>query len=129
MNAGFGREGAFAYIRGVAVWRAIEPLVERMRHMGQFLERCLSDANVETVGKLRLELQCRDDGNEVRIAAPLAKSVERTLDLPRARTHRSERVGYRLLGVIVGVDTDMVARDQFHHLADDLFDLVRKRTA
>src|SRR5262245_42254582 len=34
-----------------------------------------------------------------------------------------------MIGVVVSVNSNMIARDNFHHLADDLFDLVRKRAS
>ena len=81
------------------------------------------------LGEFRLELQRRDDGDEIGVAAALAEPVERALDLPRAGAHGGECVGHRLLGVVMGVDADMVAGNVLADLADDLFHLVRQRAA
>ena len=129
MDAGLGRERALAHIGRVAVGRAVEHLVERARDMGEVLELVVGDADVEFLRELRLELQRRDDRDEIGVAAALAEPVERALDLARAGAHGGERIGHRLLGVVVGVDADVVAGDRLDHLADDRFDLVRQRAA
>ena len=129
MDAGLGGEGIFADIGRVTVGGAVEPLVERVRDLRQLLQLRVGDADVEFVGKFRLELQRRDDGDEIGVAAALAQPVERALDLPGAGAHGGERIGHRLLGVVVGVDADVVAGDRLHHLADDCLHLVRQRAA
>ena len=129
MNAGFGRESALAHIRSVPVRRAIKTLVQRTRYVGQLLKRCFGDANFEATRKFRLELQRRNDGNEIGVSAPLSKPVERALDLARTGAHSGERIGYRLLRVIVRMDSHVVAGNYFHHFANDLFNLIRQRTA
>ena len=63
------------------------------------------------VGKLVLQPQRRDQRTQIGVAAALAEPVQRALDLPRARTHRGQRIGHRLLGVVMGVDADMTAGD------------------
>ena len=45
-----------------------------------------------------------------------------------ARTAASE-TRHRLLGVVVGMDADVIAGDDFRHRLDDGFDLVRQRAA
>ena len=77
----------------------------------------------------RLQLQRRDDRDEIGVAAALAEAVERALDLARAGAHGGERIGHRLLGVVMGMDADMIAGDLLDHLADDRLDLVRQRAA
>ena len=80
--------------------------------------------------KLRLQLQRRDDRHQIGVAAALAEAVQRALDLARAGAHRRERVRHRLLGVIVGVDADMVARARALTTSPhDALDLVRQRAA
>ena len=129
MDAGLGGERALAHIGRVAVGRAVEHLVERVRGVRELLELVVRHADLELVGEFRLELERRDDRDEIGVAAALAEPVERALDLARAGAHRRERVRHRLLGVVVGVDADMVAGDDLHHLADDRFHLVRQRAA
>ena len=110
MDAGLGRECVLADIGRVAVGRAVEDLVERVRDMGEALELLVGDADLEFVREFRLELQRRDDRDEVGVAAALAEAVERALDLARAGAHRGERIRHRLLGVVMGVDADMARR-------------------
>ena len=129
MDAGLGGEGAFADIGRVAVGRAVEHLVERMRDVGERLQLFVRHADIEVLRKLGLELQRRDDRDQIGVAATLAEPVERALDLARAGAHRGERIRHRLLGVVVGMDADMVARDHLANFADDLFHLVRQRAA
>ena len=120
MNAGLGGEGAFADIGRVAVGRAVEPLVERVRDMRRASASCASDTPISKRSRVfRLQLQRRDDGNQIGVAAALAQAVERALDLARAGAHRGEGIGHRLLGVVVGVDGDVVAGDRLAHRADD----------
>ena len=116
-------------IRRVPVGRAVEHLVERVRGVRQRLELVVRDADVEFFRELRLELERRNDRDEIGVAAALAEPVQRALDLACAGAHRGERIRDRLLGVVVGVDADMVARDVLDDLADDLLHLVRQRAA
>ena len=97
--------------------------------MREHFQIVVGDADLERLRIFRLELERRDDGDEVGIAAALAQSVERALDLAGAGADGSERVRHRLLGVVVGVDADMVAGDRAHHLGHDGLDLVRQRAA
>ena len=54
---------------------------------------------------------------------------KRALNLPRTGAHGGKAVGHRLLGIVMGVNADMIARDDLADLADDLFDFVRQRAA
>ena len=76
---------------------------------GQRLQLVVRYLDVEPVGKFLLQLQRRDDGDEIGIAAALADAVQRALDLARAGAHRGERIRHRLLGVVMRVDADMIA--------------------
>ena len=129
MDAGLGGEGAFADIRRVPVGAAVEPLVQRVRDVREFLQRGVADADVESVGVFRLQFQRRNDRHQVGVAAALAEPVERALDLARAGAHGGKGIGHRLLGIVVGVDADVVAGDRLAHRADDLLDFVRQRAA
>src|SRR5260370_41038372 len=53
-----------------------------------------------------LQLQVGDYRDQVRVAASLAKTVDRPLHLRRARMHSSEGVGDRHLRVVMTMDTD-----------------------
>ena len=81
------------------------------------------------VGVFLLQLQRRDDGDEIGVAAAFAEPVERALDLARAGAHRGKRIRHRLLGVVMGMDADMVAGNLRADLADDALDLMRQRAA
>ena len=99
------------------------------RRVRQRLELLVRDRDLELVRKFRLQLQGRDDRDQIGVAAALAEAVERALDLARAGAHRRERIRHRLLGVVMRMDADMVAGHMLHHLADDRLDLVRQRAA
>ena len=129
MDAGLGGKGALADIRRVAIGAAVEPLVQRVRDVRELLQRGVADADVEGVGEFGLQLERRDDRHQIGVAAALAEPVERALDLPRAGAHGGKGIGHRLLGVVVGVDADVVAGDRLAHRGDDGFDLVRQRAA
>ena len=129
MNAGLGGERAFADIGRVSVGRAVEHFIERARGVRQGLELGVRDADIETVRELALELQRRDDRDEVGVATALAEPIERALDLARAGAHRGERIGHRLLGIVMRVDADVTTRDDRDHVGDDLLDLVWQRAA
>ena len=100
-----------------------------MRRARQPRQRVVRDADLELIGIFLLQLQRRDDGDEIGIAAALAEPVQRALDLPRAGAHRGERIRHGLFGVVVGVDADMIAGNFFADFADDALDLVRQRAA
>ena len=129
VDAGFGGKRTLADIGRVAIRGAIEQFVERVRDAREAAERFVRHADLEFVGIFAFELQRRDDGNEVGVAAALAEPVERALDLARAGAHRGERIRHRLLGVVMGMDADMVAGNFGADFADDAFDLVRQRAA
>src|SRR5215204_3498269 len=111
MDAGFGREGALAHIGRVPVGGTVKQLVECMRDLGEPLELLLRHADLETVSIIRFQLQRRDDGDEIGVAAAFSQSIERTLDLPRAGAYSGKRIRHRLLGIVMRMDADMVARD------------------
>ena len=69
-------------------------------------ELVVGHADLETLGEFLLQLQRRDDRDQIGIAAALAEAVERALDLARAGAHGGERIGHRLLGIVVRVDAD-----------------------
>ena len=129
MDAGLGRERALADIGRMAVGRAVEDLVEGVGDMGEARELVVGDADLETLGIAELELEVADQRNQIGIAAALAEAVERALDLARAGAHRGERIRHRLLGVVMGMDAEMVAGHGLDHVADDGLDLMGQRAA
>src|SRR5439155_17227688 len=58
------------------------------------------------------------------VAAALAEPVERALNLACTSPHSSKGIGHCLVGVVMGMNTDVIAWDRFHYFANDLFDLV-----
>ena len=122
MQAGLVGEGAGADVGGVPVGNAIEPLVHRARDLGQTAQPRLRHA-----GRIaQLEHQRRDQGDQIGVAAALAEAVQRALHLACAGAHGGERVGDRVLGVVVGVDAEPVRRDRCR---DPLDDCPRSRAA
>ena len=85
----------------VRVRAEVAELVEEVRRLGEPHEAVLGNAL-----EAHLELERRQDRDEVRVAAPLAVAVHRPLDEPRALLDRDERVGHAAAGVVVGVDAD-----------------------
>lgn len=71
----------------------------------------------------------RNEGDQVGVAAPLAKAVQGTLHLPCAGTHRRQTVGDRVAGIVVAMDAKMLTGDMLGHRPDDSFDVVGKRAA
>ena len=129
VDAGLGRERAFADVGRVAVGRAVQHLVEHAAGVRQRAQPLRRHAGLEVVGELALQQQRRDDRGEVGVAAALADAVERALDLAAAGAHRHQRVGDGVLGVVVGVDAEVRARHDLGDLGDDALDLVRQRAA
>ncbi len=131
MNAGLGGEGALADIGRMAVRRAVEHFVQRARGMRQ---------RRRAARRGRRSRSCRRNPvfsfsvgiieHEVGIAAALAEAVQRALNLPHAGAHRRQRIGHRLLGIVMGMDAEMIAgNDAFVTSRDDLLDFVRQRAA
>src|SRR5262249_29947084 len=118
MNAGLRRERALAYIGRMTIRRPVEELVEAMRDAQDAAERTVADVDLEFVGIFRLELQRRDDGDEIGIAAALAEPVEGTLDLPRAGANGGQNVGDGLLSVLASLKTDADSGDGCSEFAD-----------
>ncbi len=129
MNAGFCHKSAFADIGRVAIGRAIEHIVERPRHLHQRRHLVRRHADFEAIGKFALEPQCGNQRAQIGVAAAFAEPVQRTLDLPSAGAHRGQRIGNGLLGVVMGVNADVIAGNMFYHLGDDGLDLVRHGAA
>ncbi len=76
-----------------------------------------------------LQLQARDDRDEVRVAAALAVAVHRALDERRPLGDPRERVGHGALRVVVRVDAERGVRQRAPHDVHRRGDLVRQRGA
>ena len=97
--------------------------------MGELAQRFRRDAGLEALGEFGLQRQRRDQRHEIGVAAALAEAVQRALHLPRAGADGGERIGDRVVGVVVGVDAELFAGNDARDLADDALDLVRQRAA
>ena len=86
-----------------------------MRDLGDVGELVVADADLE-VG---LEHQGGDQRHQVGIAAALAQAVQGALGLARTGPEGGQGVGHGVLGVVVGVDAQVAARDPFGHLGHD----------
>ena len=91
------RERVLAHVGLVRVGRQVEHLRDHVRGLGQTLER-------RQAGEAHLELQVRDDRDQVRVAAALAVAVHRALHHHGALGDGGQRVGHRALRVVVRVD-------------------------
>lgn len=101
----------------------VDDLGDRVRDAGHLAQLAVGEDLLAV-----LELQGRDDGEEVGVADPLAVAVRRALDVGRARVHGGEGVGDRAAGVVLGVDAEPgagVGEDG----RDDRLDLGREHAA
>ena len=76
---------------------------------------------VADAGDPHLQLQGRDDGAEIGVAAAFAEAVDGALHLDAAQLHRGQAVGHGQLGVVVGVDAQGSLRQMLLHRLDDLY--------
>ena len=118
-------EGARADIGSTAVGRHVQPVVEQARQVREPLHRAVLQPGVEA----HLQHEVRDQRDHVGVAAALAQPVDRALHLAHARPHRGQRVGYGILGVVVRMDAEPIARDLLGHFAHDALDFVRQGSA
>ena len=112
----------------MAVGRLIEQFIKRMADLGDDGEFFRRYANLEMIRVIALEQQRGDQRNQIGVAAALAQSVQRALNMPRPRPHRRQRIGDRVLGVVMGVDAQMRAGHMLRHFAHDTLDLVGQRS-
>ena len=129
MDAGLGGEGTLAHIGRLLVGRAVQELVEGARDVGEALQALGIDAGLEALGEMRLQHQGGDDGDEVGIAAALADAVERALDVAHAGIDGCQRIGDRMLGVVMSVDAEVATRHVGRDVADDGAHFGRQRAA
>ncbi len=96
------RERVRPHVRLVRVRRDVAELVHQVGGLGEPTQPVAPDRLMP-----ELQLQGRDDRDQVRVAAPLAVAVHRPLHQPRARLYRHERVRHAAARVVVGVDADL----------------------
>ena len=119
------RERVASDVRCVGVGGEVEELVDEARGLAQRRELRLGQALVA-----ELELQARDDRDEVGVAAALAVAVDRPLHVGRAGLDRRERVGHPTAGVVVtvGPDLDADVSERTCHLERRGGNAVRERS-
>ena len=101
VHASLMGEGIAPDVGLVGVGRDVEQLVDEVRRLGEPRELLVGEA-----AETELELQVRDDRDEVGVAGSLPAAVHRALDLARADLDRGQRVGDGALGVVVAVDSN-----------------------
>ena len=107
----------------------VQKLVELARDRRQGPQRRRGDTRFIPRRIVVFQEQRRDDRREVRVAAALAKAVQRTVDLAGARAHSRERVGDTVFRIVVGVDADNLGWDFAGDRGDNLFNFVRQSPA
>ena len=95
------RERGEPYVGLVRVRRDVGDLADRVGDPGQ-----LGQAAVRQHRAPLLELEPRDDAEQVGVAGPLAVAVRGALHVGRARVHGDQRVGHGAGGVVVAVDAE-----------------------
>jgi hypothetical protein len=101
VEAALVREGALPD-EGLALVRLeVRELVHELRDVGELLQLRGGDAVVAA-----LQLEDRDDRDEVRVAAALAEAVDGALHLHAAGLDARDGVGDRELAVVVAVDAE-----------------------
>ena len=98
------REGAPAHVRLTLERRHIGQFVHQGRYLAQLFELGRRNALVT-----EFELQVRDDGDQVRVAAAFPEAVDSALDLHCSRLDRRDSVGHGDLGIVVAVNADWTA--------------------
>ena len=123
MQAGLVRERARADVGLPAVRRHVGHLADGVRQPGRVAEPLGRDDLVAG-----LELEVRDDGEDVGVAGALAVAVHGALDVARAGLDRRQRVGDGAAGVVVAVDAEPGARRR-EDVGDDVLHLRRQHPA
>ena len=108
----------------------VQNIVKLAAHCGQPRQRLTAHTRLKQARVRLLEQERRNERGEVCIAAALAEAVECPLHLPRTRVDRGQRAGHRIFCIVVGVNTDLVARDpRINYRLGDLIDLMGQRAA
>ena len=88
-------------VRRVRVGREVRDLGDGVRDADQ-----LGEAPVRQHVEAHLGHEAADDGEDVRVAGPLAVAVGRALHVRRAGIHGGQGVGHRATRVVLGVDAE-----------------------
>ena len=117
VRAALVRERGRAHVRRVRARADVGDLADRSRQFRQPRQAIVGHAPPP-----HLQLQGRDDGDEVGVTAPFPPPVHRSLHLRAAGLHGGQRVGDGQIAVVVGVDAERRG-DALAHRGDDLADL------
>ncbi|MMZ60517.1 hypothetical protein D1872_226160 [compost metagenome] len=124
MDAALVGEGRRPHIRLVDRHVNIGDFADVTRRIGQLLQLVLLQNLVA-----QLELEVGNDGAQIGVAAALAVTVHRSLDLFRAGPYRAKRIGHRQLAIVMGVNAQTgVCHASCQH-ADDVMHFMRHRSA
>src|SRR6266567_6864791 len=91
-------KGGIPDVRLMLVRREVGKLIDKAGKLAQLLQLLSGNAF-----PLRFQLQGRDDGTEVRVAAALAEAVDRPLNLDNPQIHGVQGIGNRAFRIVVGV--------------------------
>ena len=120
MQAGLVSEGAGPDIGLAAVGRNVGDLADGVRDPGG-----LAQASRLQQRHTLLDLQVRDQGEDVRVTGALSVAVDGPLHVGRARVDGGHRVGDRTAGVVVAVDAH-ARTGRVDDIANDVGDLGRE---
>ena len=81
---------------------------------------------IDTARKALLQDQRRNDGTQVGVSAPLAPTVDGSLDVAATLLYEKKGVRYSTFGIVVHVSTNLGSGESFLHTLDDSLDLGRK---
>ena len=104
-------KGAGPDVRSRPLRHAVQDVVQQAAGAGQPGQSLGRHAGLESAGIGFLEQQRRDQRRQVRVAAALAQTVQRALNLPRARIDRRQRIGDGVPRIVMAMDTQAVAGD------------------
>ena len=102
-----GGECAFANVRRLRVGRTVQEFIKCAGHMGQILQSAIINADAEAVIVGFFQTQCCDDRYEICISAAFTNAVQCSLHVAHACINGGERIGHRLIRVVVGVDAEV----------------------
>ena len=115
MHAALVGERAVADVGLIVAHRQIRQLGDVARHRGQRLQILAADGGVA-----ELQLQIRDDGHQVGVAAALAIAVDAALHVRASGFHRGDGIGHGDIAIVVRMDAEHAVealanfRNHFH---------------
>ena len=124
VHAALVREGALADERLVRAEVHVQDLVDEPRQLREVLD----PAGDQQLVALLLQRQVGDHGDQIDVAAALAKAVDRALDLHGPGVDGGQRIGHRQLAVIVAMDAHRHG-DRLDHVPHGPGNVLRHRAA